>query len=101
VEQTGLIVSELDLTALCFGNYARQVCGIGNNGAALWVGHQASPAQHFAEARLADLAHLVRDGDRNVELCPTSGNPINQLVAARMIRSGIESDPLAITLGED
>src|SRR5215207_9156693 len=63
VHVAALVDAELDLAGLHLADGAADVEG---HRTGLWVGHQAARAKHAPE--LADLTHLVRSGDHDVEV---------------------------------
>ena len=85
MEQARLVVAELHLASLGLVDHAGQVVGVSHDGAALGVGHEAAAAQHLAEARLTDLAHLVGNGDGHVKLHPAVVDALDEVVAARVV----------------
>ena len=69
------------------------------HGAGLRVGHEATRAEHLAQA--ADLAHQVGGGDGGVEVGPAAGDLVDQVVAADEVGAGGARLLGLLTGGED
>ena len=82
--QVGLLVDpETDLAALDVGY---RLGDVGGHRAGLRVGHQAARAEHSGDP--ADLGHLVRRGDRGVEIQEAPLDLCDQVVAADPVGAG-------------
>ncbi len=95
--QVGVPVdAELDLAALDVGDGLGHV---GGDGAGLRVRHEATGAEHAAEA--TDLAHHVRGRDHGVEVGPAAGHLVDELVATDDVGAGLTGGVGLLGVGED
>ena len=78
-----LVDAEVDLAALDVLHGLGDVRG---HGAGLGVRHQTTRAQHAGDA--ADLGHLVRGGDRGVEVQEAALDLLDQVVTADHVGAG-------------
>ncbi len=99
MDEAGLVVAELDLTAPHFVNHTRQVVYLLHNGAALGAGHQTAPPQDLTE--LTDLAHHIGGGDGDVEIHPAALDLLDQVIVTCVVSARLAGDTLTLALGED
>jgi hypothetical protein len=95
VDVARLVHPELHLTGLGLPNGAPDVEG---HGAQLGVGHEATRAQHLAQA--PDLAHEVGGGDGGVEVHEAALDLLHQVLGADHVGAGLPGFALLVALGE-
>jgi hypothetical protein len=96
MDVAGLVHLELDLTCLDLPDGPADV---ERDGPDLGVRHEPAGSQDLPEP--PDLAHEIRGRDRGVELEPATLDPLDQVLGADHVRSGLARFPLLLALRED